>query len=75
MDFLSDVEIIIHRTGANIEPRPKVVTACHRCGGEIFEDERYLDFDGEIICPECVNEMSAKEVFNLFGYYFSRARI
>jgi len=75
MDILSDVEIIIHRTGAGIERRPRVAAECHRCGGEIFEGERYLDFDGEIICPECVDEMSAKEVFNLFGYYFSRARI
>ncbi len=73
--ILSDFEIILHRTGANIEPRPKVAAMCNRCRGEIFEDERYLDFDGEIFCRECVDEMSAKEVFEMLGYYFSRARI
>ena len=75
MDILSDIEIIIHRTGADIAPRPKVAAVCHRCNGEIFEGEKYMDFDGEIICPECVDEMSAKEVFNMFDYYFRRASI
>lgn len=71
--ILSDTEIIVHRTGTNMIPRKRVVTECKRCSGGIFEDERYLDFDGEIICPECVDAMNAKEVFELFGYYFSRA--
>lgn len=73
--ILSDIDIILHRTGANIEKRPGVVMICHQCGVGIFEEEQYLDFDGEILCRDCVDEMSAKEVFNLFGYHFSRASI
>ncbi|MBE7025026.1 MAG: hypothetical protein E7408_03105 [Ruminococcaceae bacterium] len=71
--ILSDIEIIIHRTGAMSNRKRQAVHICSRCKGEIYEGERYLDFDGEIICPECVDEMRAREVFELFGYYFSRA--
>lgn len=73
--ILSDVEIILHRIGAVPERKRQAVHTCRHCKGEIYEGEKYLDFDGEIICPECVDEMSAKEVFNMFGYYFSRARM
>lgn len=73
--ILSDVEIILHRMGYEPEKKKRAVHSCTLCEGEIYEGERYLDFDGKIICPECVDEMSPKEVFNMFGYYFRRASI
>ena len=75
MEFLSDIEIILHRTGAMPEKKMRAAHICSFCKGTIYEGERYLDFDGDSICPECVDEMRAKEVFNLFGYYFRRASI
>ncbi len=32
----------------------RVCYHCSECGDKIYEDERYYEFDGEIICDSCI---------------------
>ena len=34
------------------EPRPCFI--CGECGEAIYEDERYFDFEGTVICDSCI---------------------
>ena len=42
------------RLGAAEELQPRVCYHCHECGEPIHEDERYYEFDGDIICDNCI---------------------
>ena len=35
---------------------PEVVCTCDRCGREISEGDTYYDYEGEIICTDCVED-------------------
>ena len=51
----------------NAEPR-EVVERCDICHGPIREDEEYMENCGDIVCMDCVFEMTATEAFEHFGY-------
>ena len=74
-DTLSDTDILLHRIGVEVEMRRRPVHVCAKCSGEILEGEKYMNLDGEILCPECVDEMRAIDVLDMFGYFFRRASI
>ena len=51
----------------NAEPLD-VVECCEVCRGPIRENEEYIYGSGDAICMDCVFEMSARDVFEYFGY-------
>lgn len=40
---------------------------CSECGGEVWEEMKYYRSDNGLICEECLNSMSAKEIIELTG--------
>ena len=42
------------------------VFVCKICGGGIFEGDKYFDEGSSMICGECMNDMSAEEILELF---------
>ena len=43
------------------EPRPCFF--CGECGEAIFEDERYFNFEGNIICDSCIEHHECTAVW------------
>lgn len=33
----------------------KVICRCNQCSGEIYEQDDFYDFDGEIVCKGCID--------------------
>ena len=53
----------------------KCVTNCTKCKEDIFEGQKYINFEGDIFCEECLSVMDAKEVFDMVGYYLQTAEL
>lgn len=34
----------------------KVICLCEQCGGNIYEQDDFYDFSGEIVCEGCIND-------------------
>jgi len=52
---------------------PKVCFTCDRCGEDVLEGDEYIDVDNNIVCEFCIEDMTAKEVVELFGFQFEEA--
>ena len=37
----------------------KVICRCDQCSGEIYEQDDFYDFDGEIVCEGCIDSYIA----------------
>lgn len=37
----------------------KVICRCEQCSGEIYEQDDFYDFDGEIVCEGCIDSYIA----------------
>ncbi len=48
-------------------PEPNPMHRCGKCGGGIFEGDKYFRDANLKICGDCMNEMSAEEILCLFG--------
>lgn len=48
-------------------PEPKKVYACSNCNEDICFGDEYAEIDGEKYCKSCINDMTAKEIVELFG--------
>ena len=48
-------------------PEPKGIHRCIKCGYEIFEGDKYLEYDGEIVCEDCISDMSREELIEFLG--------
>lgn len=53
--------------GCPNEEEPKAVKCCTWCHSLICEGEEYITFEGEDICMECIDELSSREIFAMFG--------
>lgn len=38
----------------------KVICRCDQCGGEIYEQDDFYDFDGDIVCEGCIDTYIAE---------------
>ncbi len=55
-------------------PEPEPVYICSECGEGIFEEDKYYEAgNGDRICKDCIEDMSASELMELFGEEFSTA--
>lgn len=50
-----------------------IIGVCHRCRNDIEYGAQYLDFHGEYICEECLNEMPMSALLSMFGYELQTA--
>lgn len=48
-------------------PEPKPMYWCSICGEGIFEGDKFFQFGNTEICEECMDEMSAEKILDLFG--------
>lgn len=46
-------------------PELQVVFRCSDCGDEIYQGDQYIDIEGDIICSNCINNMTPTEAFAL----------
>ena len=46
---------------------------CDRCGEDILEGDGYIDIENNKICEFCIEDMTTKEVVELFGFQFEEA--
>lgn len=38
------------------EPKYRTVCRCESCSSDIYEGDYFYDFDGDIICADCMEE-------------------
>ena len=38
------------------QPMYRPLCRCEECGGDIYEGDYYFDFDGDVICENCVRD-------------------
>lgn len=48
---------------------PPVVTKCATCGRSIFEGEEMVEINGESYHVECLENITTRELLELFGCY------
>lgn len=46
---------------------------CDRCGEDVLEGDSYIDVNNNKICEFCIEDMTTKEVVELFGFQFEEA--
>ena len=44
------------------------IGTCSHCKNDIVHGMEYMDYDGDYICGECIDNMSTSELVSLFGY-------
>ena len=49
-------EQIENRMVAEYYREPKIVCRCHFKGCDIYEEEYFYDFDGDIVCSDCMED-------------------
>ena len=54
-------------------PEPVPLMRCKECGEGIYEGDEYYDTGNGGICKECIEDMTANELFDLFGESYSVA--
>lgn len=54
-------------------PEPVPLMRCKECGEGIYEGDEYYDTGSGGICKECIEDMTANELFDLFGESYSVA--
>lgn len=54
-------------------PKPVPLMRCKECGEGIYEGDEYYDTGNGGICKECIEDMTANELFDLFGESYSVA--
>ncbi len=55
-------------------PDPKPSHKCTKCGGGIFEGDKFLESYGEVICMECLEDMDVEELIEIAGLELSTAK-
>ena len=55
-------------SGCPNAPLGEVFEHCDICRGPIRENEDYMENGGDIVCMDCVYDMTACEAFEHFGY-------
>lgn len=55
--------------GCPFEPDEEPVCQCEKCFGPLYCGDRFYDFDGTMICTECVDDMSGTEMAEFLGYH------
>lgn len=49
-------EQIENRMVSEPEPKYRTVCRCDSCGSDIYEGDYFYDFDGDIICADCMED-------------------
>ena len=47
----------------------KVVCRCHIKGCDIYEDEYFYDFDGDVVCADCMEDYVKEHYRRIFNGY------
>ena len=55
------------------EDEPRAIKRCSWCDSGIYEEDRFVDIDGEIFCEDCIWDMPREMLLNKCGYYFETA--
>lgn len=56
-------------------PEPEPVFWCSKCGEGIYAGDQYLETeDGETICKECLEDMSAMDLLEILGMSLGEAK-
>ena len=53
----------MERYGTTDRRIPK--TQCECCGTELCDGDRYWDVNGQVVCAECIENMSASELLTM----------
>ena len=51
-------------------PMEEPFCQCEKCNGPIYAGDLYWDFDGNIVCDNCVDDMSGTEMAEFLGYHW-----
>lgn len=62
-----------HAPGCPNAPDPEPVYTCIICAGEIFPGAKFYDSCDGPICEECMNDMTTKQLMEMFGEEYSTA--
>ena len=55
-------------TGCPNAKRAYSTMKCGECGKKLELGEAYMECDGDVVCFECIDDMSGREIFEYFGY-------
>lgn len=48
-------------------PEPEAVCSCSCCKEDIEDGDDYVEFEGEYYCTWCLDDMTTRELVELFG--------
>lgn len=62
-----------HLVGCPNEDPLERIHDCEICGHGIYPGQIYMRVDDDIICEDCLSDVSAKEILEFLGYKQERA--
>lgn len=63
-----------HLPGCPNAPEPKVIGVCKWCDEDIVEGETYANINGQMYHADCIEDMSAGKLAELFEFEILEAR-
>lgn len=48
------------------EPKePKAIFCCDSCNNDLYEGDEYIEYDGDIICRDCLEDFTTRDWLRL----------